>query len=408
MKIILAVNIWDALRGGGATSSVKHILEELERRKLQTVVMTTSRNSRIQVSQHKSTRFYFLPPRNLYWIGDKDEQRITRKIVWQLIDIWNPIMFANLWKILKEEQPDVLHIHKMRGFSTSIWSAARHAGITNIVQTCQDYEILSPEGTLTSYIGQCSSEGRWFMQPYIRIRARLSDVIRVATCPSRYTLNKLASHGFFSKSQQKIIRNSHGLDLININKMRDEILSQKNRLLSKKINLLFIGRLEKNKGIRELCHIFASHCKNWPNFHLHIAGDGSLRPELERLFANHHQITFHGWVDGEKKQKLLLQSHIMAVPSMYEEISPVVISEAYAYGMPVLGSRIGGIPELIEEKETGWCYDPNDVLSIVHILNKLSLHPYQLQDLFEKCLTKSAEFTPEKISSHYVETYLIS
>lgn len=408
MKIALAVNVWDSRLGSGATTAVANILDQLTQSGIQTIIITTGNDRRINISQYNNTKIYTLPASNLYWVGEKDKQNAIKKIVWQLIDIWNPIMFTNIRLILQEEQPDLVHVHKMRGFSTAIWTAASRAGIERIVQTCQDYELLSPEGTLTTRVGQWSSKGRWFMQPYTKLRARISTVVKVATSPSCYTLNKLVSHGFFKKAEKRIIRNSHGLTKSQIEELRSRRLSQQKTVVDTLINLLFIGRLEKNKGVDWLCNLFAAHCDQWPHLRLHIAGDGQLRTELEHKFGSNRQIVFHGWLDGTAKQELLSRSHLVLVPSTYEEISPVVISEAYAYGIPILGSQIGGIPELVEEGKTGWCRNHENPSEWKDLIETIARHPCRLLDMTDYCTSKALEFTPDQIGNDYINIYLDS
>lgn len=114
-------------------------------------------------------------------------------------------------------------------------------------------------------------------------------------------------------------------------------------------DILYLGRLIRQKGVEDL---LAAVSLMRPRPRLDIAGDGPERRRLERLAARLGVAArFHGFVEGDDKVELLSGARVLCVPSRetpggLSEGAPLVIREAFAYGVPVVATRVGGIPEL--------------------------------------------------------------
>ncbi len=140
-----------------------------------------------------------------------------------------------------------------------------------------------------------------------------------------------------------------------------------------KINLLFLGMVSNRKGVHDLIKAFATVVKNVPQFHLHIAGDGDV--ELAKQYAHElgldSYIEFLGWVGNTEKNKLLNDADIFVLPS-YNEGLPVSILEAMSFGIPVISTNVGGIPELIEDEVSGFLIKPGDIPALQNRLEQLA------------------------------------
>ncbi|MBL8942129.1 MAG: glycosyltransferase family 4 protein [Myxococcales bacterium] len=112
--------------------------------------------------------------------------------------------------------------------------------------------------------------------------------------------------------------------------------------------ILYLGRLIPQKGVDDL---FAAALRMRPRPRLEIAGDGPHRRRLQRLARRLGLAArFHGFVHAEAKHALLSGADVLCVPSRevagLSEGAPLVVREAFAYGVPVVATRVGGIPEL--------------------------------------------------------------
>jgi glycosyltransferase involved in cell wall biosynthesis len=349
------------------------------------------------------TIYRFLPP-NLYWVGNKDIQPLWKKAFWQLIDIWNPFAFQKVRRILANEQPDIVHVHKLRGLSPAVWAAAKSAGVGPIIQTCHDYELMSPEGTLTGRIGRWAGQNAGGIRPYQTLRAGFARSLTAATTPSRYLLNTLMHHGFFTSIPKFVVPNSHGFTGQQLKELRASI-ETKRQNRNAAISLLYLGRLEATKGIDLLCEAFSLSAGRCPTLHLNIAGWGTLADSLQQKYGPHPRITFHGPVFNQKKSDLLAASDVLVVPSLWPEVFGIVIVEAYAHGLPVIASNIGGIPELVEHQKTGFLVPPGDIEALSHTLNNIAQNPDLLHRMIPACLEAGRRYTVEAVNNEYLTVY---
>jgi colanic acid/amylovoran biosynthesis glycosyltransferase len=134
------------------------------------------------------------------------------------------------------------------------------------------------------------------------------------------------------------------------------------------VRLLSVGRLVDKKGIKYGIMGVAKIVRQFPNIRYEIAGDGPLRPGLERLIeelgaASH--IRLLGWKDREEVLQLLRETDIFLAPCITsddgdQETGPVVILEAMASGLPVVSTRHTGIPEFVRDGESGFLVGERD------------------------------------------------
>lgn len=400
MKIAVVSYIFDPRVGGGATGSARYIAHGLAARGDEVVVITTARERRLRVEREGDITVYSFLPWNLYWVGDKDRQPMWKRVPWQLLDVWNPHAYRVVRGILQRERPDVVHVNKLRGLSPSVWAAARAEGIP-VVHTCRDYELFSPEGTLESRVGAWAERGAWFLRPYQWLRARLSRGVSAATAPSRYTLDAHVRRGFFPRAIARVTPNTHGMTLAELERVRAESRAAEGA----EVRILYLGRLERVKGVDLLCEAVVRRASECPNLRLDVAGWGTLEATLRREYGTHPQITFHGAVFGGDKAGLLAASDAVAVPSVWPEVFGSVAVEAYAYGKPVIAARAGGLAELVCEGETGWLVEPGDVGALGEAVARIAVNPAAARGLASACFEAARRYAAERVSGEYRALY---
>jgi glycosyltransferase involved in cell wall biosynthesis len=393
--------------GGGAAITATQLTSGLDQRGIEVVEIVSQRDKRPGIIQKGRVKTYSFFPRNLYWVGDKSQYGGLRKVLFQLIDIWNPHVYRTVHAILRKEQPDIVHVMKLRGLSPSVWSAAAAAGCRPLIQTCHDYEIMSPDGILLSRAGQWASEGKWILRPYQWLRANLSRHVDVATSPSRYTLTTLTDRGFFSQAHHIVVPNSHGYSLARLDGYQTESSVRSLPAADDHFRLLYLGRLETAKGVDLLCAAVDRLAYTQPNLRLEIVGWGNIESLLQQEYGNHPNICFHGGVFGTEKESLLANADMLVVPSVWPEVFGMVIIESYAFGKPVIASRIGGIPELVQESETGFLVEPGDVTSLQRIIEYAFKNRHLVAEMRRACFAAARRYSLEDVTEQYLEAYEI-
>jgi len=134
--------------------------------------------------------------------------------------------------------------------------------------------------------------------------------------------------------------------------------------------ILFVGRLDSVKGVQYLIRAMKRVHTKIPKARLIIVGDGPEREMLESLSLQlgiQKAVQFIGKVPHEKVKIFMQQADIFVLPSLCEGF-PGVIIEAMACGLPVVSSRVGGIPEIITNDANGYLADAKDAESIADYL----------------------------------------
>ena len=142
----------------------------------------------------------------------------------------------------------------------------------------------------------------------------------------------------------------------------------------KDIQLLFLARIEKEKGICETIEAVKILLEKYPNLHLVVAGDGVFMDEA-RNFANRSlkdKVSFLGYIKGEEKKKVLQNSDIYVFPT-HREGMPTSVLEAMAFGLPVITRPVGGLKDFFINGEHGFISEGKDPQVIASLIEKIIL-----------------------------------
>lgn len=112
---------------------------------------------------------------------------------------------------------------------------------------------------------------------------------------------------------------------------------------------LFVGRLEKIKGVQNLIPVF----KKTPHYDLLIAGDGEYRKELEKLAEGVPNVKFLGKIEQNQLRGLYRRAIAVIVPSICLETFGIIIIEAFSMKTPVIVNNLGALPEVVRDSEGG-------------------------------------------------------
>ncbi|HIP33170.1 MAG TPA: glycosyltransferase family 1 protein [Bacteroidia bacterium] len=163
-----------------------------------------------------------------------------------------------------------------------------------------------------------------------------------------------------------------------------ENFSIEEKLLRKKsiekIQILFLARMEKEKGIFELIDAFQELSLKIPNLELILAGKGTAYDAVVKYVGTSENIKFVGHIEGEAKAAIFRESDIYCLPS-YSEGLPVSVLEAMAFGLPIVTTSVGGLKYFFKEGKMGYFCMPKERKSLKNALEALILNPNTMLEM---------------------------
>jgi glycosyltransferase involved in cell wall biosynthesis len=359
---VLFVNVYDdPAAGGGVEMTLHHLTQGLQRRGMEPVILATSAQKGLHMGQRDGVRIWRAGLRNIYWPDMKSHPHYALRALWHAVDSYNPMMQPLLTKVLEFERPDVVSIHNLAAWSAAAWRTIADKGIPS-VQVLHDAYAICPKSTMyREGRGNCARQCiscRLLRLPHRRLSRRVSAVVGV----SRYILERHLRAGYFTGAPiQRVIHNARDAQELGA-------LDAPARKPDAALRIGFIGRLDQTKGIEPLLHAFDAAAL--PDAELWVAGDGKS-DYVEPLVARyaHDRVRFLGRV---AQRDFYPQVDVVVVPSLWNEPLGMVVAEGLAFGKPVIGSRRGGIPEMIRHGENGLLFEPDRPGELVEALRQLA------------------------------------
>ncbi|MEK7584041.1 MAG: glycosyltransferase [Patescibacteria group bacterium] len=372
MKIILITNLYPPFVRGGAEIVAQTMAEGLREHLQQVLVVSAQPFTGIrsllphEYYQHniRVIRFY---PVNFYFYTSDFRHSILVRCFWHVLDIFNVHSACVLISILRREKPDTVVTHNLMGFGFLTPLVLRYMRIRH-VHVVHDVQLSTPSGLILygeeKHISHRAA--RWF--GYEAILRLLFKKTSIVVSPSRFLLDFYARKGFFRDAEKKVLQNP----------FRFAASSEKLHETKRPLHFVFIGQLVPSKGVDRLVALIrglsAEQCR------LSVAGIGPLMRKMIEENKKAPHIRFLGWQKREKLTEMLRSVDCLILPTLCYENSPSVIYEAIAHSLPVVASRIGGVPELVREGETGWLFEPGNWDELRGILVSLIESPERLTE----------------------------
>lgn len=308
--------------------------------------------------------------------------------------------------ILKEFQPDLIHAHGIhRQISPSILGVARKRNIP-VVQSLHDYHHVCPADVLLrggTEVCEPRECGKLWFGPCIGRRCVRGSLSASALSAAETTwahvcrsyprgVKRFISPSAFLGEQMRLGGWKVPVDVIPNAVAAQEICSTEGR------GFIYIGRLAREKGIE-----VALDAARLSGTELVVAGDGPLRGWLEQVYP---EVRFTGHLNGQEVQKLISSARAVIVPSRWYENAPMSVLEPMATGVPVVASRIGGIPEQVNDGLNGLLVEPGNVEELAQAMKRLDGEPGLAKQLgAEAARTVSEKFSPAAHVAALQRTY---
>lgn len=316
--------------------------------------------------------------------------------------------------LLYAEKPDIAHVHLIwGGISPSIFKVLEKHDVP-LVHTVHDYRMVCPAYTFRNGLGEiCEQCTRRHYFACTKFRCSKGSLAQSAMMTAEMywrswfhnPLKHIGGFLFVSKfAESKHIEHNPGFARAKRTVLYNSVSVPASEVSPKRGDyFLYYGRLSYEKGVEDLLMAFAT--KDAPA--LKVVGTGPMEKDLKALAAGYDNVEFLGYRSGQALFDLVKNSSYVIVPSRWYENNPMTIVEAYAYGKPVIGARIGGIPEILEGKGTGYIYESGDVGDLIRVTEEArNASDEQYAEMSKAARTfYEANFSEEEHSRRLVEFY---
>jgi len=302
-------------------------------------------------------------------VFEADNDKVGRRglnNIWTAKELfWSTASYRRLREVLRAFKPDIAHFHNIYfSLTPSVYDACRDEGVA-VVQSLHNFRMLCAnalffrEGRVCEdcisksplegiahrcYKGSYLASGAvTALNQYHRWQKTWTQKVDRYITATEFTRGKYVQAGLpAAKIAVKPNVFSPDGDFV---KPRGEFA-------------LYVGRLSPEKGVRNLIEAW----EGLPHIPLKLVGDGplmlQLKAEVERMGLRH--IEFLGFADAQKYKDCMQGAKFLVIPSACYENFPRITVEAFAFGLPVLASRLGSLQEIVTEGQTGYLFDPTN------------------------------------------------
>jgi glycosyltransferase involved in cell wall biosynthesis len=286
--------------------------------------------------------------------------------------VYNIRAYHEMRRLLEKDRPDVVHVHGVFPmFSPSVLVACRRAGVP-VVMTVHSHNLTCPtwhhlykgricEDCLGGHEYQCVLKNcrdnilestAYALRSGVARRFRLfHDNLSTLIVLTQFAKGRLLQAGF-REDQITVVPNPASAREIDAIPFAGEYVA-------------FAGRISREKGLDTLLAAAAE----MPDVLFKVAGDGPVFSEMKAKAPRN--VEFAGQLGPEDLHKFYSRSRIVVVPSLWYEQFPMVVLESMARGLPVVASRIGGLPEIVGDGVTGSLFEPGNPVALRKELRRL-------------------------------------
>jgi glycosyltransferase involved in cell wall biosynthesis len=388
MRILFASANFAERIVGGAQLSIKFVAEELLKAGHEVGVVFIDPNSCGRTDLENGLTVFCVPPKNVHW-HLSSRKGTARRAIWHFIDRFGDTLDAEFNRILQEYRPEVIHTNVLGGLTTAMWRVAYRHKIP-VVHTVHDYYLVCKNSGMRTQTGNCESQCRG---------------CKVISRNSRHDTKYVTAVAYVSK-HMRLVHESAGI-FISANHITEEIIGAFKRSHSPTrpergtiLKIGFLGRVAPDKGLdRLISEVGAAKSQ----IRLLVGGEGEAGYiEMLRRLAKPGTVEFLGRVAPDT---FLDSIDVLVVPSLWNEPAARVVYEAGLSNLPVVVTKRGGLPQLVEYGTRGWIYDPDLKGDLPRVINEMDLNWTLVQEKVFNWGTVAHEFSPEYVAKKTVDLY---
>lgn len=316
--------------------------------------------------------------------------------------LFNPFAIMALRRELRSFKPDIVHLHTISKSSPFILPLLENYPTMLTLHDhsmfdptrIEDVPLLEPyRETFSDYFISKPSL-RFYLEKlrFWALRRFAGNVDTVLACSDFYA-SCARDSGIFPRV--KTLHNGIGLPAFSPIPSRQ--------------NVLFVGRLSEEKGAPVLVEAAGILSEAYPGMRVDIVGGGRQMRRIKKTIRKlklKNAVRLLGYKTSSEIAGLYRESSLVAVPSMSPDNLPTVCIEAMAAGRPIIASRIGGLPELVEHGKTGFLVPPNDPKALAESIGRLLSDPQLMRDMGKAGREKAErEFAADTYIENTLEEY---
>lgn len=311
-------------------------------------------------------------------------------------------------QILCDFRPDVVHLGNIHSYLSPAIAEMAHKAGCRVVWTLHDYKLLCPSYSCLRngepcelcfadkkqvlkqrcMKGSLAASALAYIEAMKWNRHRLERCTDAFICPSQFMATKMTQGGF-ALSKLHVVCNF--VDPVKLQSFANAAQTARSK------QLCYVGRLSHEKGVATMIEA-ASHMP----YPLLVAGDGPLAEQLKAKYASCSNIHFLGRLNAAEVSQLLSTSYASIMPSECYENNPLGVIESLCAGTPVVGAKIGGIPELIDEEINGATFQSKNALHLQSAIEKVFNKQFNNASIARDAIDK---YSPQKHLSSILKCY---
>ena len=310
--------------------------------------------------------------------------------------VWSDRTFDDMQALLTRLRPDVVHVHNTTPLvSPSVYWAADRACVP-VVQTLHNFRLFCAQAMFLrdgKVCEDCLGHSMWRGVTRRCYRGSLAQsAVLAASVSVHRTLgtyaNKVSRYIALNEfCRSKVVEG--GLLPERVVVKPNFVEWQPEPQWDERAGGLFVGRLSEEKGVQ--CLLAALRGYSPPGFA--VVGDGPMAGEVSAALGP----ACLGFRKLDEVWKLLRTASYLVLPSLWFEAFPRTIVEAYASGVPVVASRLGSLPELVEDGRTGLLFTPGDAADLADKLRWAEAHPQEMKAMGQRARqVYEARYSPQR------------
>ncbi len=345
-------------------------------------------------------------------ISDHHKNNFFTKIKTALKFIYSFDSRRKIKELVTEFNPEIAHIHNIYHHLSSSILDELYIRKIPVVMTVHDYKLVCPDYLLfrrgniceeckgdkyfRAVINRCvknsylASSVACLEMYFCRLLKKYTRSVNIFIAPSIFVKKKLIKFGL---PEDKIYYLPHPINLQD---------AKPNFNVGRYI--LYYGRLAPEKGIESLL----KSQRFFPNIPMKIVGDGPQKNKLRQIIKRErlHNVELLGYKSDDELLDLIKNAALVVVPSVWPEVSGLVIYEAFALGKCVIASNIGGIPELVNDRVNGLLFSPGNYKQLADKIKYLIGNPEKIKNYGLNGFNKIRQFNSQfEHNQHLLNIY---